>query len=146
MSIVSSSTEGFVQRSAANLPARYLFPVLCGVLVCVAATGAVLADQARREFSVSARKYAYTVTGSDQAEIRVQLNDLVRITFSAEDIPHSFTIDDDHYRISKRAEPGKATTIDFRADKAGTFVIYCNLMIDDRCRKDTRARFVVTDR
>ena len=135
-----------MQHQAANLPARYVGQILCAVLVCVAATGAVLADQARREFSVSARKYAYSVAGSDQPEIRVQLNDLVRITFSAEDIPHSFTIDDDHYRISKRAEPGKSTTIDFRADKAGTFAIYCNLMIDDRCKKETRGRLVVTDR
>ena len=118
--------------------------VVAGVLA-VALLG-VVAAQSKRDVSVSARKYAYNVDGTGQSTIRVPRDTIVRVSFTAEDIPHSFTIDDDHYRISKRAEPGKATTIDFRADKAGTFVIYCNLMIDDRCRKDTRARFVVTDR
>ena len=96
----------------------------------------VLVAQNRRDISVTARKYNY---GGD--EIRVQKDDLVRVTFSVEDIPHSFTID--AYRISKRAEPGKPASFEFRADKVGTFEIYCNLTIDDQCAQKMKGRLVV---
>ncbi|MCC7009320.1 MAG: cupredoxin domain-containing protein [Acidobacteria bacterium] len=103
--------------------------------VCGAAIG--LTAQARRDFNVTARNYAFEVGGSSAPEIRVSQNDLVHITFTAEDIPHSFTIEDhgdSHYRIMRRAEPGKPVSFDFRADTAGRFRFYCSLSIDDRCK------------
>jgi heme/copper-type cytochrome/quinol oxidase subunit 2 len=118
--------------------------VVASVLAALSAGAVHAAVQARREFTVSARKYAYTVSGANGAEIRVQVNDLVKITLEAEDIPHSLTIDE--YRISRRAEPGKPTVIEFRADKPGTFAMYCDLMIDPRCRKETRGTLVVSER
>jgi heme/copper-type cytochrome/quinol oxidase subunit 2 len=111
-----------------------------GLALTVAVEGAiVLVAQNRRDISVTARKYGYQAAGG--GEIRVQKDDLVRITFSAEDIPHSFTID--AYRISKRAEPGKPVSFEFVADKAGPFEIYCNLTIDERCAKEMKGRLVV---
>jgi len=94
--------------------------------------------QSKKEFAVSARKYAFKVDGSGQPEIRVHEGDLVRITFSSEDIPHSFTLIEDgdqHYRIMKRAEPGKPVTFDFVADKPGNFQFQCTLRADDRCKE-----------
>ena len=108
------------------------------VLMAIAAAGVVLAGQDRHEFEVVARKYAFRVSGSDAPEIRVAQNDLVRITFSTEDIPHSFAIEDtqgSHYRTMKRAEPGKPVSWDFRADSAGRFPFYCSLTIDEGCKK-----------
>ena len=81
-----------------------------------------------RIFTVAAHKYAFT-----PARIDVQQDDLVRVTFSTDDIPHSFTID--KYRIAKRVEPGKPIVFEFRADQPGKFPIYCNLTADDGCRK-----------
>jgi cytochrome c oxidase subunit II len=119
-------------------PRRVVGPVfVIGLALTFAVEGAiVLVAQNRRDISVTARKYNY---GGD--EIRVQKDDLVRVTFSAEDIPHSFTID--AYRISKRAEPGKPVSFEFRADKPGTFEIYCNLTIDDQCAQKMKGRLVV---
>ncbi|HYN08105.1 MAG TPA: cupredoxin domain-containing protein [Vicinamibacterales bacterium] len=108
-------------------------------LTCVVEGAIVMVAQNRRDISVSARKYSYQ-SGSG-GDIRVQKDDLVRITFSAEDIPHSFTID--RYRISKRAEPGKPVTFEFRADQAGEFEIYCNLTIDEQCAQKMKGRLVV---
>ena len=48
-------------------------------------------------------------------------------------IAHSFTID--AYRIAKRVSPGHPVVFEFRADKPGTFPIYCNLQIDEGCRQ-----------
>ena len=117
-------------------------------LLTVAAAGVLVADQDRHEFEVVARKYAYRVSGTDAAEIRVAQNDLVRITFSTEDIPHSFTIEDtqgSHYRTMKRAEPGKPVAWDFRADSPGRFRFYCSLTIDDGCKK-MQGLFIVSAR
>ncbi|OFW07533.1 MAG: hypothetical protein A3H96_07295 [Acidobacteria bacterium RIFCSPLOWO2_02_FULL_67_36] len=81
-----------------------------------------------REFTVTGDKFSFS-----PAEIPVRKDDLVKIRFTATDMPHSFTIDD--YRISKRAGAGQIIEIEFRADQAGTFTYYCNLTQDDRCRQ-----------
>jgi heme/copper-type cytochrome/quinol oxidase subunit 2 len=81
-----------------------------------------------RKFTVSAHRYAFT-----PARLDVRQDDLVRISFSTDDIPHSFTID--RYRIAKRVEPGRPIVFEFRADQPGRFPIYCNLTADDGCKK-----------
>jgi cytochrome c oxidase subunit 2 len=81
-----------------------------------------------REFTVTGRDHAFS-----PARLEVQKDDLVKIAFTASDMPHSFTIDD--YRISKRAGTGHQVVFEFRADRSGTFPFYCNLTQDDRCRK-----------
>ena len=104
---------------------------------------AVLVAQTKRDISVVGKKYTYVVSDADGPDIRVKLNDVVSITFSAEDIPHSFVIAD-HYRIDRRAEPGRPVTFQFRADKAGTFEIRCTLTIDQRCLREMKGRLIVT--
>jgi cytochrome c oxidase subunit 2 len=81
-----------------------------------------------RTFTVSAHKYSFS-----PARIEVRRDDVVRVTFSTGDIPHSFTID--KYRIAKRVEPGKPIVFEFRADQPGRFPIYCNLKTDERCKE-----------
>jgi heme/copper-type cytochrome/quinol oxidase subunit 2 len=80
-----------------------------------------------REFTVGGNQYAFS-----PSSISVNKNDLVKITFTASDMPHSFTIDD--YRIAKRAGAGQTVTFEFRADKAGPFPFYCNLSQDAKCK------------
>jgi heme/copper-type cytochrome/quinol oxidase subunit 2 len=99
------------------------------VLVVAAFTLLVRAQEGgERNVTISAHKYAFS-----PARVEVQQDDLVRVTFSTEDIPHSFTID--KYRIAKRVEPGRPIVFEFRADQPGRFPIYCNLTTDDGCRK-----------
>ena len=121
-------------------PARLIGLALAAVVF--AAVG--LVAQNRRDFGVSAKRYSFTVSGTDSSERRVTQDDLVKVTFSAEDIPHSFTVlGNNPYRIDKRAEPGKPVTFQFRADPVGTFEIGCSLTIDPRCQREMRARLVV---
>ncbi len=81
-----------------------------------------------REFTVSGRANAFA-----PSRIEVQKDDLVKITFTAADIAHSFTIDS--YRIAKRAGAGQTVVFEFRADQTGSFPYYCNLTQDDKCRQ-----------
>jgi heme/copper-type cytochrome/quinol oxidase subunit 2 len=130
---------GVHDRTRESRPAWWLaMALLAGVVLA-----AGLVAQSKRDVSVSARKYTFVVSDSNSAEIRVQQDDLVNVVFTAEDIAHSFTISDDHYRIDRRAEPGKPASFRFRADKPGQFEIRCTLTIDDRCARDMRARLVV---
>jgi heme/copper-type cytochrome/quinol oxidase subunit 2 len=102
-------------------------------LACLAvATVAFVSLSAREQGQVR----EFTIRGNDHTfspnRIEVQKDDLVKITFTAADMPHSFT--SDHYRISKRAGSGQTVSFEFRADRTGTFDFYCNLSADDRCR------------
>jgi cytochrome c oxidase subunit 2 len=99
---------------------------------------ALAQEQGRHEISMTAKRYEFS-----PARIEVAVNDVVSITLVAEDIPHSFTIDE--YRISKRAAPGHPVTFEFRADRAGSFRFYCNLTIDEGCRQ-MHGELVVTPR
>lgn len=120
-----------------RLVASRTLPVVTAVLAAVVASAVVLVAQARRDFDVVARRYSFSVSGNDRAEIHVAQNDLVRVNFSTEDIPHSFTIedhDDSHYRIMRRAEAGKPVSFEFRADATGRFRFYCSLTTDPKCK------------
>jgi heme/copper-type cytochrome/quinol oxidase subunit 2 len=90
----------------------------------------VAQDQGQvREFTVTGDHYAFA-----PATITVNRNDLVKITFTASDMPHSFTIDGP-YRISKRAGAGQSVTFEFRADQPGNHPIYCALSSDPKCKE-----------
>ena len=102
--------------------------VLCLVTTAAVSTPVELQDQGQvREFTVSGNAFAFS-----PASLAVNKNDLVKITFTAQDMPHSFTIDD--YRIVKRAGAGQTVTFEFRADRSGAFTFYCNLSQDPKCR------------
>ncbi len=101
------------------------------LLAAVVATTGVLA-QSKRDIAVTAVKHQFKVSGSNRAEMQVAQDDLVRITLTAEDIPHSFTLPE--YRIQKRVEPGREVTFEFRAEKAGRFEFHCSLT-NDNCRE-----------
>jgi heme/copper-type cytochrome/quinol oxidase subunit 2 len=109
--------------------------VLVAAIVLGWVTAPSTQEARQRSFTVSARRYAFS-----PAAIEVKQDDLVRITFTTEDIQHSFTVD--KYRIAKRVEPGKSVVFEFRADQPGRFPIYCNLAIDEKCR-DMRGELIV---
>ncbi|HVL67351.1 MAG TPA: hypothetical protein VM364_08815 [Vicinamibacterales bacterium] len=78
-----------------------------------------------REFTVRGDQFAFS-----PARLEVQKDDIVKVTFTAVDMPHSFTMDG-AYRIAKRAGAGQTVTFEFRASGSERF--YCNLSQDERC-------------
>ncbi len=82
-------------------------------------------DQApnRPEFTLVARNFRYSPDRLD-----VSQGDLVTVTIRSEDIVYSFVIDE--YRIVRRVPAGGTTTVEFLADRPGTFRFYSNLTSD----------------
>ena len=109
-------------------------------VLALAAVAAGSQDQGptARPFVVTAHRYAF-----EPARLEVNQDDLVHIELHAADIAHSLTID--AYRVAKRVAPGQPITFEFRADRAGTFPYYCNLQIEDGCRR-MRGELVVRPR
>jgi len=105
-----------------------LFVTLAAAVLLLVRTAAQDQGQAR-EFNVVGDHYAFS-----PATLTVNRNDLVKITFTAQDMPHSFSIDGS-YRISKRAGAGQSVTFEFRADQPGNHAIYCALSTDPKCKE-----------
>ena len=111
-------------------------PLASFVFAVVAFVGLSAHEQGQvREISITGRNHAFS-----PAVIEVQKDDLVKITFTAADMAHSFT--NERYRIAKRAGAGQTVTFEFRADQPGETEFYCNLSADDRCR-NMKGRLVV---
>ena len=105
-----------------------VFATLAASVLFLVSAAAETQDQGQvREFAVTGNAFAFS-----PSSLAVNKNDLVKITFTARDIAHSFTIDD--YRIVKRAGAGQTVTFEFRADRSGPFTYYCNLSQDAKCR------------
>ncbi len=84
--------------------------------------------QNRREFTIVAKDHVFSPDKLD-----VSQDDLVKIILRSEDVPISFAID--AYRIVKRVPGRTSITFEFRADQAGTFPFYCNLVTDPACKE-----------
>jgi heme/copper-type cytochrome/quinol oxidase subunit 2 len=127
-----------------TLTRRTLGVVLIGAGACLVAGPAVVGlfaqDQApnRREFTVTARDFRFSPN-----RLEVTQDDLVKVTVRSEDVAYSLTID--AYRLSKRVPAGGETTLEFRADRTGTFPFYSNLTNDSR-HTQTRGELVVRPR
>ena len=115
-----------------HLGRKTVIASVCGAAALIALPFAVRpaarAQAATREFTVDGDRFAFA-----PARIEVNKDDVVKITFTAKDIAHSFTID--NYRIAKRAAAGQTVTFEFRADQPGTHRFYCNLTTDERCKR-----------
>ena len=73
-----------------------------------------------KEFTMTAKQFSF-----DPAIIEVNKGDKVRLIVTSADVPHGIAIKE--YGINERLEPGKPATIEFTADKQGTFTAYCSV-------------------
>jgi heme/copper-type cytochrome/quinol oxidase subunit 2 len=126
--------------NASEEDSRPLFswPRISAAVVAAAMTIATphAQDDARKTVDVAAKTGAFT-----PATIEVRQNDLVHVTFTADDEPHAFMID--AYRIAKRAVPGRPSTFEFRADRLGAYPYYCSLVSASGQAHDERGELTV---
>jgi plastocyanin len=74
-----------------------------------------------KTFTVQAANYSF-----DVKEIRVKLNDKVRIVFTNNDGFHDWNLDEFNAH-SQKISAGQTDSVTFTADKAGTFEYYCSV-------------------
>ena len=90
------------------------------IIICsVGAAGMLLYAQEPHEIQVTARKYEFA-----PSTITVKKGEQVKLTITAVDHDHGFKLE--AYGIDKLLKKGQATTIEFTADKAGTFPFQCS--------------------
>ncbi len=110
--------------------------VLVGVLL--AAGPGAQEPPARRDVTIAAKDFRFSPD-----RLNVTQDELVRLTVRSDDIAYSFNIDE--YRVSRRVPAGGSVTVEFHADRAGTFPFYSNLTTDAR-HAQTRGEIVVRAR
>lgn len=83
----------------------------------------LLADDmiATREFTIEGSSFKYSVT-----EMRVKLGETIRVTFKNIEGKHDWKIDEFNV-ATKIIDAGEEDTIEFIADKTGTFEYYCSV-------------------
>ena len=94
------------------------------LLCCLSAAGAVLgqtpaSSNESHEIQVTAKKYEF-----DPNTITVKKGEHVKLTITAIDHDHGFKLE--AFGIDKLLKKGQAATIEFTADKAGTFPFQCS--------------------
>ena len=73
-----------------------------------------------KEFKMTAKQFQF-----DPATIEVNKGDKVRLIVTSTDVPHGIAIPE--YGINERLDPGKPVTIEFTAEKEGTFTSFCSV-------------------
>ncbi len=73
-----------------------------------------------KEFKMTAKQFSF-----EPSTIEVNKGDKVRLIVTSTDVPHGITIPE--YGINERLDPGKPVTIEFTADKQGTFTTFCSV-------------------
>lgn len=73
-----------------------------------------------KEFRMTAKQFVF-----EPETIEIHKGDKVRLIVTSTDIPHGISIPE--YGINERLDPGKPATIEFTADKEGTFTAFCSV-------------------
>jgi len=73
-----------------------------------------------KEFKITAKQFAF-----EPGTIEVNKGDKVRLIVTSIDVPHGIKIAE--YGINERLDVGKPVTIEFTADKEGTFTVFCSV-------------------
>jgi len=81
----------------------------------VAPTGEV------KEFKIIAKQFQF-----EPSTIEVNKGDKVKLIVTSTDVPHGISIPE--YGINERLDPGQPKTIEFTADKEGTFTTFCTVL------------------
>ena len=73
-----------------------------------------------KEFKITAKQFAF-----EPSTIEVNKGDKVRLIVTSTDVPHGIAIKE--YGINERLDVGKPVTIEFTADKQGSFTAFCSV-------------------
>jgi len=73
-----------------------------------------------KEIKMTAKQFAF-----EPGVIEINKGDKVKLIVTSVDVPHGISIPE--YGINERLNPGNPVTIEFTADKQGTFTAFCSV-------------------
>ena len=77
-----------------------------------------------KEFSMTARQWSF-----EPSTITVNQGDRVRLSINNVDVPHGIAIP--AFNVRENLQPGKATVVEFVADRKGAFPFSCSVYCGD---------------
>ena len=84
------------------------------------------ADEPIVTFTLTGMNFKFMMNGEENPDLHVKQGDRVRIVFSATEGFHDWVVDEFH-AATQRVRNGDPTTVEFIADKKGTFSYYCSV-------------------
>jgi nitrite reductase (NO-forming) len=79
-----------------------------------------MTEEGVRVFNISGRNFTFS-----QSEMKVKKGEKIKVIFKSTKGYHDWILDEFNVRTEK-VEPGKTTTVEFIANKVGTFEYYCS--------------------
>ncbi|MBS3072461.1 cupredoxin domain-containing protein [Candidatus Pacearchaeota archaeon] len=79
-----------------------------------------------KTFTVSSSHLRFYINGVENPDIKVMQGDKVKIEFSSEEGFHDWVLDEFNAK-TERVNPGQVSSVEFVADKKGTFEYYCSV-------------------
>jgi cytochrome c oxidase subunit II len=108
--------EDYLRRTT-----RYGIRLTAPLLIVLAAATVTALQGAGDGIQVTAKKYEF-----DPSVIKVKQGDHVKLVITATDRDHGFKLEG--YGVEQRLVKGVPTTVEFTADKAGTFAFECSVV------------------
>lgn len=78
----------------------------------------------------------------EPSTVTVEQGTRVQLTLTTEDVAHGLALPE--FGVSERIEPGETVEVEFIADKAGTYIYFCNVYCGTG-HGNMKGRFIVTD-
>ncbi len=83
-------------------------------------------DESVKTFVVNSDHLRFFIDGVENPDIKVKEGDKVRIEFSSTEGFHDWKLDEFN-AATKKVNPGMVSSVEFVADKKGTFEYYCSV-------------------
>ena len=89
-------------------------------------TGGAVAGENVKTFMLTGENFKFMMEGQEGPEIKVNVGDTVRVEFSSTEGFHDWVVDE-FQAATERVKTNGTTSVEFVADKAGTFEYYCSV-------------------
>ena len=93
-----------------------------------------------KTFALTGKSFRFYMNGQESPDLKVKEGDKVRIEFTSEQSFHDFMIKEFN-AATKQVSSGSTSSVEFIADKKGTFEYYCS--IGSHRQMGMKGRFIV---
>src|SRR3989344_2870374 len=106
--------------------------LLIGALLAGCSSGASVAEPAELStgrsitFTMTGENFKFLMDGKDNPDLKVKVGDTVKIIFTSTDGFHDWVVTELN-AATQKVKAGETATVEFVADKAGTFEYFCSV-------------------